>query len=60
MNQKFKVGVLVADKALPELTGVIIRIDENDPEPYKILVEGKVLACDIDYLYRYCKVVSGG
>lgn len=60
MNQKFKVGVLIADKAMPELTGVIIRIVEGDRNPYKILVEGKVLDCDIDYLYRYCKVIGNG
>ena len=60
MNQEFKPGALIADKSMPELTGVIIRIVEGDPNPYKILVEGKVLECDIDYIYRYCKVISHG
>jgi len=60
MNQEIKPGTLLADKTMPELTGLVIRIKEEDPNPYKILCEGKILECDIDHILKYCEVIGDG
>ena len=60
MNQEIKPGTLLADKTMPELTGLVIEVNHQYKQPFKILCEGQIVRCDLDYVLKHCDVISSG
>jgi|MDSZ01.2.fsa_nt_gb hypothetical protein len=52
------VGDLLADKKAPNIVGLVVEINEQHENPYKIICLGKMLECDLDYILKYCEVIS--
>ena len=58
MNLDIKPGTLLADKLVPGLTGLVIEVNHQYNQPFKILCEDQILRCDLDYILEHCDVIS--